>query len=132
MKKIIIWILILIVSHVAVFIGGSVLGGRISKAYLSQEFEKVNAPISLFHYVQFRDLVKSINTGELDTAKCGAELGASSNLDDVKACLASDYCKDSIVNEVRKKAPEIFSGAPLGFDYKKETEMEFGAVRRCD
>lgn len=43
MQKMIIWVVFLIVSHVAAFFGGSIVGGRISKNYLSQEFEKANA-----------------------------------------------------------------------------------------
>ncbi|GEM_PF-3568126 len=128
MRKIIIWVVVLIVSHVAAFFGGSIVGGKISKNYLSQEFEKANAPIMLAHYVQFRDFAKSVGTGKLDNAKCSAELGASSNLDDIRACLADDHCKTSIEKDVRQLAPEIISGAPLGFDYKKKE----GAVRRCE
>lgn len=128
MRKKIIWIVFLIVSHVAAFFGGSFVGGRISMHYLSQEFEKANAPIMLSHYVQFRDFAKSIKAGKLDNAKCSAELGASSNLDAVRACLADDHCKSSIEKEVRQRAPEIISGSPLDFDYKQKD----GGVRRCD
>lgn len=118
----------LIASHVAIFFGGSFMGGKISKNYLYQEFEKANASIMLSHYVQFRDFAKSIKTGELDNARCSAELGASSNLDDVKACLANDDCKAAIEKEVPQMAPEIISGSPLGFDYKKRVN----GVRRCE
>ena len=120
--------MLLIISHVAIFFGGSVVGGSISKSYLYQEFEKANAPVILSHYEIFRDIAKNIKTGKLDNARCSAELGASSNLDDVRACLKNDYCKASIEKEVYQKAPEIISGAPLSFDYKKRE----GAVRQCE
>lgn len=128
MRKIIIWIVILIVSHAATFFGGSVVGGRISRQYLSQEFEKANAPIMLSHYVIFRDIAKNIKAGKNDIAKCSAELGASSNLDDIRACLSTNQCKESVEKEVGQLAPEITSGAPLSFDYKQRD----GAVRLCE
>lgn len=128
MQKMIIWIVILIVSYAVVFFGGSIVGGRISKNYLSQEFEKANAPVLLSHYEDYRDIAKSIKTGNLDNAKCSAELGASSNLDAVRACLADEHCKASIEKEVRQRAPEIISGSPLGFEYKQRE----GTVRRCE
>lgn len=128
MRKIIIWVVFLSVSHVAAFFGGAIVGGRISNNYLSQEFEKANAPVILSHYEDYRDIAKSIKTGNLDNAKCSAELGASSNLDVVRACLADDHCKSSIEKEVRQRAPEIISGAPLDFDYKQRE----GEVRRCN
>jgi hypothetical protein len=128
MRKKIIWIVLLIVSHAAAFFGGSVVGGKVSKSYLYQEFEKANAEIMLSHYVQFRDFAKSVKTGNLDNAKCSAELGASSNLDAIRTCLKNNYCKAAIEKEVSQQAPEIISGSPLAFDYKPAD----GAIRRCE
>lgn len=128
MSKKIIWIVLLIVSHAAALFGGSVVGGRISKSYLYQEFEKVNAPITLSHYAIFRDIAKGIREGNYEIAICHAELGASSNLDDIRACLKNDYCKASIEKEVSQQAPEIISGSPLPFDYKPAD----GAIRWCE
>lgn len=128
MRKKVIWIVLLIVSHAVAFFGGSVVGGRISKSYLYQEFDKANAPVMLSHYEIFRDIAKGIREGNYDIAICHAELGASSNLDDIRTCLENDYCKASIEKEVSQQAPEIISGSPLAFDYKPAD----GAIRRCE
>jgi hypothetical protein len=128
MKKSIIWTGVFLVSHVVVFFGGSFVGGMISKNYLAQGFEKVNAPIMLSHYEIFRDIAIEIKSGNYDLAICRAELGASSNLDDIRGCLNKGYCKAIIEAELSQRAPEIMSGAPLRFDYKKEE----GGIRRCE
>ena len=128
MRRKIIWaVILLIISHSLFFIGGSTLGKHITLKYFVNETEKTNARLTVGQYRTYRDLAVDINAGRYERAKCIAELVASSMLDEIKACLANQGCRDSVEKNAREIAPETLGEAPLGFVY---VESKNG-IRRC-
>ena len=127
LKKKIVWVVVLLISHVGIFAGGLVIGGHVTTDHVFSEFKKVNAPVVLGHYTIYRDIAVNLKGSKYDEAKCSAELGVSSMFDDLKACLANHECRDVIEGKVRKSAPEVLGEAPLEFVYWKSE----GKIRSC-
>ncbi|MBN8761709.1 MAG: hypothetical protein BGO61_09340 [Thiobacillus sp. 65-69] len=121
-------IALLLVSLLSAFIGGAVLGGRISNEYLAKKFNEVNMPVMLAHYKSYRDIARNLETSNYEMANCHAELGASAMLDVLKPCLADQVCKGLIEKDIQENAPEILGIAPLGFKYLESKE----GIRRCE
>ena len=128
MKKKIFIIFVLIISHTAVLLVGSFLGGHTKKTALIQWYNRENAIVALAHYEIFRNIARNLRSDHTQTALCSAELEASSNLDDVTACLADKSCKSKIEKDVDRIAPEIKAKTALEFKYIKDT----GQGYRCD
>ena len=117
MRKKIVVIGLLFITHLLVLFCGLFFGGKVSDAYIHQKFENVNAEIHLAHYVLFRDFSKSLKSGQLDKPKCSADLGASSNFDTIKSCLKNEQCRILIADQVAAQAPEINENGSLPFTY---------------
>lgn len=118
----------LIIGAMIVFVVGYFLGGRISKDYLAREFNRANMPVVLSHYEIFRGIARSIKEGDYSIAKCRADLGASSKLDEIRECMSDQHCRRSIESEIENRAPEVLARAPLGFDYLENSN----GIRSCE
>lgn len=130
LKKKIVWAVVLLISLVGAFVGGSVIGSRLTIGSVLTEFKKVNAPVVLGHYTIYRDIAanfKESKESKYSDAKCSAELAASSMFDSLKECLADYECGLVIEKEVRKSAPEVLGEAPLEFVYWKSE----GKIKSC-
>ena len=110
-RKRIVWAVVLLISHVGVFVGGSVISRHVTTDYFFTEIKKGNARVVLGHYTIYRDIAANIKERKYDEAKYSAELVAGAMFDSLKECLADHECRDVIEKEVRKNAPEILGEA---------------------
>ena len=65
---------------------------------------------------------KAIRSGKPGSAQCDADLRASFQYDELKACLADSKCAAGIVDVARAEAPELLSNGPLPFRHYKAGE----------
>lgn len=126
MKKIVLAAAILIVC-VIVYSIGFVRGKNIALQRVYAEGKNAEAEIALGQYTIYRDLAKHIRANQLSDALCSVSIGASSSLDDIKACLADGNCAQLISGKVAEVAPEIVEKAPLPFEYLKSKN----GIRSC-
>lgn len=117
MKRKVVLAVILIVSHVAIFIlGGIVSQHTMLKAFAVEE-KKASAVVDLGLYSTYLYIALAIKAKQHEKALCVAELGASGWYDDLKECLADQNCRPTIEQKLRKDAPEVLGEAPLKFTY---------------
>lgn len=119
---------ILLTSHLAAYILGSIVNRQVMLSSISNEFKQANAHVNLGRYMEYRDIALDIKAGRYDSAKCAAELGASATYDDLKSCLASQDCRAAVEQEIHKAAPEVLGESPLKFTYLKSKDR----VRSCE
>jgi len=127
LKKKIGWAVLLVVSHILILIGGSVIGRHDAIDDLFGQAEKADAQVALGRYTIYRDMAKDIKTGRYERAQCSARLGASSMYDNVKTCLAKSECRDSIEKKAHEVAPELLGEVPLEFEYLESKN----GIRHC-
>ena len=94
---------------------------------LKIEFKKSLSMLNLGRYVQYRDIVTQIKSGNYSRAMCSSELGASLMYDELKTCFIDNNCNGEFEKKVRDVAPEVFGEAPLEFKYRDEEN----GVRSC-
>jgi len=128
MKKKLILVVVLIVSHVAFFIGGDIRGKHLAMNYVATEAQKAEAETALGLYMIYRDIVKNIKNGKSESAICSASLEASEYYDDIKTCLSNNECNSSLIEKVQKIAPEVLNNSSLEFNYLKSKN----GIRRCE
>lgn len=119
---------ILLLSHLAFYILGSVVNRQVMLSSLSKEFNRTNANVNLGRYTEYRDIALVIKASRYDKAKCSVELGASAMYDDLKSCLTNQNCRGAIEQKMRAAAPEILGEAPLKFTYIKSKD----GVKSCE
>lgn len=106
---------ILVASHFALYVFGTVIGQRTSTESFVRATEQMDAKIELGSYKIYRDIAKSIKNGKHEDAKCLAELQASSLYHDISICLLDANCKQSIEKMAMNVAPEFFNKSDPGF-----------------
>ena len=127
MKTRLTWIIGLLLSHLLLFIAGSATGRYVTFNYVAGEAERADTRVNMGHYIAYRDIASDIKSGRYGSAKCNADLIASSLFDDARRCAASKDCWDLIEKEQRERVPEAVGKIPLPFDY---IEPKNG-IRRC-
>jgi hypothetical protein len=127
MKRKIAWAVVLVISHLLVLVMGFITANRASLNRFVRETETIDAQVTLGHYTIYRDIAIDLKAGRYDRIKCSAELAASSMLDDIKTCLASQACKSAIEKTAKASAPEVLGEAPLQFAYIESK----GGLRHC-
>lgn len=116
-RKKIVFAAMLVVSHVIVFVGGTLTGKQATTSWFVGETQVADAQITLGHYTIYRDIALDIDAGRIGKAKCNAELGASAMFDGVKDCMLDGSCKAKLQQFVLQSAPEISGGVPVPFHY---------------
>lgn len=117
-KKIVLSI-VLVVTHLGVFLVGSTIGAMNGKKAYSIASFRENEHVLLSNYVYYRDIALGIKSGDVNRARCLAELNASVAIDGLHYCLADSGCADQLTQNARKLAPEVLGEAPLPFTAKK-------------
>lgn len=120
-------VVLLILSHIAVFVIASTLNRHFMLKSLDSQFKRLDAEVALGRYIGYRDIVDNIQKNELSTAKCYAELGASSMLDTLRSCLADQSCAQLDTPNNHKNAPELFGEAEFNFKYIPKQK----GIRQC-
>ncbi len=128
LKRKIALVVILLLSHSAVYVLGSFINRQAMLSALSAQFNRTNASLNLGRYTEYRDIALDVKAGKYNNAKCSAELGASAMYDDLKSCLANQGCKGAIEQKIREAAPEILGEAPLKFTYLKSKD----GIKSCE
>ena len=128
MRRRLIWVFVLLASHLLFFIGGAALGRHNAFTDFIRQTERADAKVMFGHYTVYRDIAVDIGTKRYDRAKCNAELIASSLLDDARACIDKPECKSAVEDDARKVAPEVIGQAPVRFSYIAAR----GGVRSCE
>ena len=88
----------------------------------AREYERAQAIVNVGHYMDYRYIALAIKAKQYENALCNAQLGASIWYDDLKGCLASQDCKITVEEDLRRDAPEVLGQAPLGFTYIKSED----------
>ena len=117
MKKKIVLIGILLVSHALFFGGGLVTGRTTSATFFAQVLEYANANVALANYVGFRDIVLDIKEDKHGAARCRAEFSATSSLNIAKSCLENSECKEAFESKARE-VPEVLGEAPVPIEQR--------------
>ena len=125
-KKII--VIVLVMSHGVAYVLGSIINREKILSEISKEFERANAEVNLGRYMEYRDIIVSVNDKEYGKAKCYAQLGASAMYDDLKSCVAEADCGNSIMRKINDNAPEILDDGTLNFTY---LERNKNGIRLC-
>lgn len=73
-------------------------------------------------YIGNAAISKAIRSGKPGSAQCEADLRASFQYDELKACLADPKCAAGIVDVARAEAPELLKDGPLPFRHYKAGE----------
>ena len=76
----------------------------------------------LLSYIGNAAISKAIRSGKPGSAQCDADLRASFQYDELKACLADSKCAAGIVDVARGEAPELLSDGPVPFRHYKDGE----------
>ena len=119
---------ILILSHLAFYGLGSIINRHTMLSAFAREYEKSQAVVNMGLYADYRYIALAIKAKQYEYALCNAQLGASSRYDDLKECLASQDCKLTVEEDLRRDAPEVLGQAPLGFTYIKSKD----GIKSCD
>lgn len=121
------WILVLVCSHLLLLLVGSGLGRYLTFQSFTRQAEKADMEVNIGRYITYRDLASSLKAGNYNSAKCSADLIASSFFDDVKRCAAHKDCWGSLRGDQVERIPEVTGLAPVPFDYINAAN----GVRRC-
>lgn len=111
--KILLWVILLLITHTFAFIFGSMRGRYVTQNYLAQEFEKADAHVVLGHYLAYRDIALGIQASQNSRAKCEAEMMATNMFDSLTNCLANEECKEGLSKKAREFAPEVLGEKPV-------------------
>jgi hypothetical protein len=117
MKRIFALVVILILSHLAFYVLGSVINRHMMLNAFAREYTSTQASADLGLYMDYRYIATAIKGKQYGNALCNAELNASEHYDKLRACMDSEACKNVIEEEVQKVAPEVLGKAPLKFTY---------------
>jgi hypothetical protein len=117
MKKTVGWIALLAATYVLVFIAGAAIGRRAALNEFVDQTKTAEAQLSLGRYVVYRDMAVALTKARYDSAKCQAEVLASSMLEDVKRCVAERACRAAIAAKAEQLAPETLGEVPVPFKY---------------
>lgn len=117
MKKQVLFVIALCVSHTIIFFGGIVLGKQRASHEILAATQLTDAEVILGHYSIYRDISAEIGSAKFDKAKCNADLGASAMFDGVKGCLSDANCRAGLQQMALTIAPEILGDGTIPFDY---------------
>ena len=117
MKRIVALVVILILSHFAFYVLGSIVNRHMMLNAFAREYTSTRAGADLGLYMDYRYIATAIKAKQFGNALCNAELNASEQYDKLKACMDREACKNVIEEEVQKVAPEVLGKAPLKFTY---------------
>lgn len=112
-KKIVLWVILLAITHLFCFVGGSMRSRQITLDYFTQEFEHANAHVELSHYVSYRDIALDIKSSRKDRAMCEAKMAATSMFDALQSCVKNSACRANIAKKAQEFAPELLGDKPL-------------------
>jgi hypothetical protein len=112
-KKIVLWVLLLAITHLFCFVGGSMRSRQITLENLAQGLEQADAHVELSHYVSYRDIALDIKSSKKDRAMCEAKMAATSMFDVLQHCLANSACRINIEKKAQEFAPELLGDKPL-------------------
>lgn len=112
-KKTVLWVILLVATHLICFIGGSMRSKQITLDYFTREFEQTNAHVELSHYTSYRDIALNIKVSKKNQAICEAEMAATSMFDGLQHCLANSACRINITKKAHEFAPEVLGEKPL-------------------
>ncbi|MHB8624413.1 MAG: hypothetical protein ACYC9J_15265 [Sulfuricaulis sp.] len=134
MKRKIVLIVILILSHFVFYVLGAIVNRHNMLSAFTREYTNAQSGDDLGSYINYRYIALAIKARQYENALCNAELNASNRYDDLKACMADEACKTAIEEEVQKLAPEVLGKAPLQFTYipRKDGIRKFTYVQSKD
>lgn len=128
MKKKIVLAVVLIVSHVVLYVLGAVINRHMMLHAFAVEERNANAAVDLGLYLDYRYTALAIKERRYESGLCAAQLGASGRYDDLKSCLADQDCRPTIEQRLRERAPEVLGEAPLKFTYIAAKDR----IRSCE
>lgn len=98
----------------------AMLGYRNGKMHTHYVHKKVNAYNDLAKYMLARDIAVDLQKGEIQEAKCLADLEASRWRDTVKECIEDTSCEPFIRNHLPQLAPDLLNNEPPHFNYIRQ------------
>ena len=107
---------------------GMLIGYKRGVAIVAYGYESVNNFNTFARYESARDIASALKKKDYETAKCLADLQASSGFDYVKECMENEQCAKYIGDDVKKRTPEILTNSHKSFDYLHVTN----GIRRCE
>ena len=107
---------------------GMLFGYKRGVAIVSYGYESVDNFNTFARYEGARDIASALKKKDYETAKCLADLEASSGFDYVKECMENVQCARYIADDVKKRTPEILNNSRKSFDYLYVKN----GIRRCD
>jgi len=114
----IVTLIVLVVAHIAAFLIGMHRGARAGVANVVAQMQASDAKVTYGQYLVARGLAADLKAANIRSAKCKADLIASSYFDDVQECVSNERCRPSLGTKVGEEAPELLSDRVLPqFDY---------------
>ena len=121
MKKLI-WIIAALAIALGSFLLGGVLAGRASQMRLQKTNHYLLMLNNIPRYSTSAEISLHIANKRYDHAKCIADVTASLFYREIQTCLVDKNCRDGILEEVQKTAPELLTGDKSKFAYYDSLE----------
>lgn len=93
-----------------------------TKVAINEEIQRALNLNSLSAYATYAETSQLIGQGNLDRAKCVADVAASIHYNHLRTCLANSECQRQVLDEVSSTAPELLQGGPTKFKLYESTQ----------
>jgi hypothetical protein len=104
---------------ISAFLFGRYQGTHYSESYISQLNENITTLNDVPAYWGYANISNNISEKNYRAAKCTSDLLASAKFGKIQICLQSAKCKEIIIEEVKKNAPELLMPESNIFAYYK-------------
>ena len=116
------------ISFAAIFIVGFLVGRSSALNDISKLFKAEKASLLPGEYISYVYISEKIRDGRYESAKCLADLRASSAFDQISECIKNDLCVEHLNESFLSRRSEFIENNNLPFVYYPESE----GVRECE
>lgn len=104
------------------YVLGKVARDHGTQVAINEEAQRALNLNSLSAYATYAEASELISQGNIDRAKCVADVAASIHYNHLRTCLANSECQRQVLDEVSSTAPELLQGGPTKFKLYESTQ----------